>query len=70
VADRSLSEADLRRVVKEKLAAREPGPERAREAPPAPAQPGNPVALDDGMLARSRPRRLSCGAPQLGSALQ
>ena len=50
LADRSLSEADLRRVVKEELAARDPGPERAREpAPAAPAVPGNPAAFDDGM---------------------
>ena len=50
LADRSLSEADLRRVVKEELAARDPGPERAQEpAQPAPPSPGNPAAFDDGM---------------------
>ena len=50
VVERGLSEADLRRVVQQELAAREPAPERAKEPAPAPAAPaGNPAAFDDGM---------------------
>jgi hypothetical protein len=50
VADRGLSEADLRRVVKEELAAGSPAQRADRTGEPAPsAPPVDPAAYDDGM---------------------
>lgn len=50
VADRGLSEAELRRIVREELAAGDPAHSDARASEPAPAaRPADPAAFDEGM---------------------
>jgi len=51
VTDRGLSEAELRRIVREELAAGRPGQDAASAPEPAHSAqpPGDPAALDEGM---------------------
>jgi hypothetical protein len=51
IADRNVSEAELRRVVKEELAASglSHGAESVREVAPPASSPADPAVLDDGM---------------------